>query len=108
MYGDNVWVDALVKEINDGPHDTVIVDDARFENEFDAFPNAVRIRLDAPGTVRKERCDAWRDNENHPSEIGLDRYHIEGKFDAVYPTHLLTTEAIVADVIKLLEQKRNK
>lgn len=79
-YGDNVWCDILKRKIETklNPQDTsrhlIIIDDCRFENEFDTFPEALRVRLEAPEKVRKLRCSAWRDNVNHPSETGLDRY----------------------------------
>jgi nucleoside-triphosphatase THEP1 len=83
VHGDNVWVDALKKDIslNAGKNDIVIIDDMRFENECDAFdgesPNVAQIRLEADKEVRKQRCSMWRENDTHPSEIGLDKYSYE-------------------------------
>lgn len=62
------------REIGDALHHVIIFDDCRFLNEFNAFndlPNA-KIRLEAPSEVRKDRTDVWRDDTNHPSEVGLD------------------------------------
>lgn len=90
-YGVNVWVDILKKKIEPlmKPGNTRIlinIDDCRFENEFDAFPSALRVRLECPEHIRKTRADAWRDNVNHPSEIGLDQYAEDGKFDMYFWT----------------------
>ena len=92
-YGINVWVDILKNKIKkyEAPHWSelnrlVIVDDCRFENEFDAFPEALRVRLVCPEEVRKARTESWRDNTNHPSEIGLDAYEAEKKFDMYLQT----------------------
>lgn len=70
----------------------VIVGDCRFENEFDAFPEALRIRLECPEKVRKERCSMWRENTKHPSEISLDEYARQGKFDLYIDTSKVTCE----------------
>lgn len=64
----------------------IIVDDCRFENEFDALPEALRIRLEAREEVRRLRADSWREDVFHPSETGLDKYCEEGKFDLVFNT----------------------
>lgn len=60
---------------------TIIVSDLRFRNEFDFFPDGLKIRLEAPEDIRKARVSMWRDNTNHPSEIDLDEYVQAGKFD---------------------------
>jgi hypothetical protein len=89
---ENIWVKCLQKKVermieadpkSDG---LIIVGDCRFENEFDAFPNALRVRLEAPEEVRQPRCSMWRWNTNHPSEIGLDNYSDNGKFDMYLKT----------------------
>jgi len=102
-YGANVWVNILRRKVEKAPQDKIIIDDARFENEFDAFPEALRVRLDAPKAVRKERTHAWRDNDQHPSEVGLDLYHLAGKFDMVFST--LTTP--VADIVEDIQIELN-
>lgn len=84
--GENVWVDILKNKISKipgyGTDDLlVIVGDCRFENEFDALPEALRIRLECPEEIRKTRTNSWRENTQHPSEIGLDRYAEKGLFD---------------------------
>ncbi len=85
-FGDNVWVDILKKKVikipGYGTEDLlVIVGDCRFENEFDSLPEAFRIRLECPEEIRKTRTNSWRENTQHPSEIGLDRYAQMGIFD---------------------------
>ncbi len=93
-YGEDVWVNALKAQIEETvkgyrPDKTlVIVDDCRFKNEFDAFPGALRVRLNAKEEVRKARADAWREDTLHPSEMGLDIYDLEGKFDLYLQTDL--------------------
>lgn len=66
-----------------------IISDTRFENEFDLFPDALRVRLECPEDIRKERVNKtsmWRDNTHHPSETSLDRYSAEGRFDMYFHT----------------------
>lgn len=91
-FGDNVWVDILknkISEFDKTPSSAkrlIIIDDCRFENEFDAFPEALRVRLTCPEDVRKMRCASWRENTNHPSETGLDEYAQKSKFDLEFVT----------------------
>ena len=80
----NIWVDICKKRIDQFlamkhfSHPIAIIDDCRFENEFDAFPYALHIRLDAPRAVRQQRASYWRNDEKHPSETGLDNYVAKG------------------------------
>jgi len=66
----------------------VIVDDMRFKNEW--LENLredykiLRIRLECPEQIRKERCENWRPDTTHASEIGLDDWL--SKFDLVVHT----------------------
>ena len=78
-----------------------IVGDCRFKNEFDAFPEALRVRLQAPKEVRKARCEAWRENDTHPSEIDLDDY--EEKFELIFNTSKETTDDIAQAVVFVLK-----
>lgn len=102
----NVWVDIVksrIKTIEDLNKDHngrcyFIIGDCRFKNEFDAFPDALKIRLIAPKEVRKNRAESWRDNDAHPSEIDLDEYEKAGKFDLVFTTDCTSTEEIVSVV----------
>jgi hypothetical protein len=91
-YGPNVWVNILKNKVKFFEDESaslkrlIIIDDCRFENEFDAFPEALRVRLTCSEAERKARADAWRDNTEHPSETGLDVYAAAGKFDLVLNT----------------------
>jgi len=80
---ENIWANLTYNKVMNSLDDFAIIDDARFENEFDIFPESecLRVRLDAPEEVRKARCEMWRAETNHPSEIGLDSYAMAGEFD---------------------------
>lgn len=92
--GPNVWVDHLRGRINktlelaslNRIEYIFIVADCRFRNEFDGFPDALRVRLACPQEIRKTRASMWRENITHPSEIDLDEYSLEGKFDLNFAT----------------------
>lgn len=89
--GENVWVDIVARQaftwLSQNKSHYVIIDDARFENEVDTFrEDAYLIRLTAPEDVRRARCSYWREDKNHPSEIGLDKYEREMRFDIVMET----------------------
>lgn len=88
-FGAGVWADILKKQIERLSGDSTrlaVIDDSRFENEFNAFENALRVRLEAPEDVRKLRAESWREDVNHPSEVGLDAYAAEGRFDFTFCT----------------------
>lgn len=86
--GKYVWIDIAKNRINalncvtpePGKKHIVLIGDCRFENEFDSFPDAYRVRLHAPEEIRKIRAAKWG-NTKHRSEIGLDRYANAGVFD---------------------------
>lgn len=108
-FGVNVWVDIMKRKINSWPYSgrrLIIIDDCRFENEFDAFPEALRVRLWASEEIRKLRTESWRENTNHPSEIGLDHYEAQGKFDLVLSTEAREgSEGLVAnEILNALDQ----
>jgi len=89
--GENVWVYALLRKIHPwvtaSEMNFAIIDDCRFENEFDALKeDAYMIRLQAPEDVRKARCSYWREDVNHISETGLDEYARALKFDVLMNT----------------------
>lgn len=97
VLGENVWVDLLRSKITglkefyepgvaDFRDQLIIIADARFRNEFDGFPDALRVRLIADEETRKARTDSWRENTKHPSEIDLDSYQLHGKFDMYFDT----------------------
>ncbi len=79
--GENIWADAAKNKALAVNEDLIIIDDCRFPNEFDTFPDAIKIRLDAPLEARKERADSWRENSEHISETALDQYAKEMKFN---------------------------
>ncbi len=92
VLGENVWVDALRKKITEETKAwkqekvLIIIDDCRFENEFDGFPEALRVRLECAEYIRKERAQAWPENTLHPSETGLDQYYDRDLFDLTIAT----------------------
>lgn len=75
-------------------HQYVFNDDTRFVNEFNAFPEALKIRLECDRDARKARAVSWRTDENHKSEIELDEYAAQGKFDLYIDTNFTTPEQI--------------
>lgn len=109
-YGRNVWVDILKKTLSRnqeifGALPLIIIGDCRQENEFDAFPDALRVSLDCPEDERKERAEYWRTDTQHESEIGLDAYAAAGKFDLYYSTSKnggTPTEQIAEEVFTAL------
>ncbi len=105
-YGENVWVDALKHLIGAESRENIIIDDCRFENEFNALPEALRVRLECSEEVRKARCPAWREDVNHPSETGLDNYAWERRFDIHLDTEVMPTAACVDIIMRRLEMIR--
>lgn len=90
VLGEDVWIrimkNRLEKADRQISNTLFIIDDCRFQNEFDAFPDALRIRLFASERIRKERTQAWRDTTEHQSETDLDDYEEDEKFDMVLNT----------------------
>lgn len=88
--GDNVWVDAVSNKIQQTTvGGFVIIDDVRFPNELSVGNNVNRfsIRLEASEEARRNRCPAWGNNTNHPSETALDN-HL-GSFNLVVNTDMI-------------------
>jgi hypothetical protein len=108
MKGDNVWVDIVRRAVAAaigtaealGEKMFITIEDARFENEFDAFPDSLRIRLEASEGMRKERTHSWRNATNHASEIGLDKYDLARKFDLYFDSGALSVQRIVTDIME--------
>lgn len=98
--GNDVWVNILRKRIDqflaEDSHRVAIIDDCRFENEFDAFPDAFKVRIECPRDIRKSRPGFWRDDEHHPSEVGLDSYAEQKKFDFKISSEDATPEEITS------------
>ncbi len=84
--------------------DLVIIGDCRFEDEFHAFPEALRVRLVASEDARKKRCSMWRENTSHPSEISLDRYTCQGEFDLHMWTDTNTIDHCVTMILAQLDK----
>lgn len=96
----NIWVNILKTRLEKankifedlGQIPLFVVGDCRFENEFNAFGEAFRVRLNAPEAIRRERCEMWRENTGHPSETGLDHFSNTNKFDMYLNTEKQTLE----------------
>lgn len=104
---DQIWVKCAQNLVaRPGHPETVFVfDDCRFENELLAFPTAVKVRLVCDRDERRARADRWREDENHPSETGLD--HLDrGAFDLVaYTGENGWPPDVIADmIVELLER----
>ena len=101
----NIWVKCAKAQVQNwfdrrpNEYAFAILDDCRFENEFDAFPDAFKIRLECNDKWRKERCSMWRDNQNHPSEIGLDAYANADKFDLTLWTDTIGKDSVVDRIV---------
>lgn len=96
-YGPTVWVDMVKNKVGKEKlmhTDLVIIADARFENEFDAFEDSLRVRLVCPEEIRKSRCKKWG-NTLHPSETSLDDYEAAGKFDLYLNTDTTPAQGCV-------------
>lgn len=100
----DIWVNIAKYRANQfvsmSPENVVIIDDCRFPNELEAFPEAFKVRLEAPTDIRKARCEAWRDNESHLSETALDG--VLG-FDEVYEADQVSSLEIANDIINRLK-----
>lgn len=107
--GPDIWVNALraglafhlnvMKWQKPGSNVLVIVDDLRFENEFDAFsgPGVTRVRLDATTELRKKQVSYWREADMHPSEVGLGKYADAGKFDIYFGNPVYSPKGLDTD-----------
>ena len=109
---ENIWIDILKGRIKNFVTDSVdnpqnkfffIVGDCRFQNELSAFPDALKIRLECNAGVRRQRCEQWRDNDMHASEIDLDGQL--KRFDMVFDTAHFSVASIIAQVMEKLEIK---
>lgn len=106
----DLWVKIAQKKIQKGipgpvgyhPKALWIIGDCRFENEFDAFPEALKVRLECPEVVRKVRASMWREATGHPSEVGLDGYANQGKFDLLFDTETQDVNSCAEVILKKL------
>lgn len=107
---DDIWVKCAQNKVNRGtwhPDTVYIFDDCRFENELLAFPHALKVRLVCDRDERRARADRWREDENHPSEVGLD--HLDrGAFDLVAYTgeNGWPTDVVADMIVELLGRNR--
>lgn len=92
----DVWAASLRRRIDAwnslSDRHIALIDDCRFENEMEMFPDAFKVRLEASEEIRKQRVSYWREDNQHPSEIGLDDYVRKAKFDLVWSTENVRTE----------------
>jgi hypothetical protein len=104
---EDVWAKAARRNVDDllleYPAAWIIIDDCRFENEFNIFDDAVRVRLFANPKMRQARASYWRKDTNHPSETGLDSYHKQGYFDLEIETNDDKTKPVL-DVLDYLRK----
>jgi len=83
----------------------MLVEDLRFINEFEAFPDAIRIRLSCPKGIRYLRTNSWRENDLHPSEVDLDEHETTNKFDLTLSTALHSLETTLASTMEYLRER---
>lgn len=111
---ENIWVDALRGKMDHlyaqggvfaYDHPLFVVGDCRFRNEFELFPEALRVRLKCPEATRRERCSMWRENSQHQSEIDLDGFDEEGRFDLYLDTWAQPPEEAVRAILEKLNTK---
>ena len=98
----DIWAKACFNKVSKvvGENIIVTIEDCRFENELDIFPNALKIRLVASPNVRRKRCLAWRENETHPSEMGLDEYLQNGHFNLIVDTDVSSKQETQQRIIE--------
>jgi deoxyadenosine/deoxycytidine kinase len=91
VLGEDIWARICRQEAeqNLAAGYNVIIDDLRFKNELETFIDAFKVRLECPREMRKKRCEAWREDESHPSETDLDSEL--RRFDLVIPTDMIAT-----------------
>lgn len=95
----DVWINALLHRIHISPADVILIDDCRFPNELEVIselPRKLSVRLEASVPTRRERCPAWRDNDTHPSETGLD--NMLDRFDVIIDADKFNSEQVLAIV----------
>lgn len=106
---DKIWINCLMNQIRNLPKNLhCLIEDTRFQNEFDAFKdveNALTVRLECPTILRKVRCENWRSNDTHLSETDLDAYAEAGKFDLYFKTDQLDVATIADQIVAHINQK---
>jgi hypothetical protein len=76
----------------------VLIEDNRFKNEFDAFPESLRVRLECPEVIRRKRTTSWREDTGHQSETDLDDYVTQCLFDVIARTDTQDVASVVDTV----------
>ena len=103
----NIWVQCALGEISNtcpSPREDYLflISDCRFKNEFDGV-EAFKVRLEAGKEVRQARCDGWRDNDQHQSEIDLDEYASEGFFNCYVDTEM-PIQTSISHILKRFDE----
>ena len=104
--GHYYWIEALKSKIELTSSNLIIIDDARFPNEIDAFDSThkvIKIRLDADEAVRRSRCSQWGD-QNHISNTALDDYDFPFRLDVTE----LTEKEVLFLVLDYYKNEREK
>lgn len=102
---ENIWVRIVKERIGKLSANHIVISDCRFKNEFDAFPEAIKVRLECGETARKQRAATWRETTEHPSEIDLDEYSSSNKFDLYFQTEEASPLQIVESILETINQR---
>ena len=88
----------------------LIIPDCHYIEEFDAFPDAIRVRLQCDRDTRKERTpiNQWRITESHISEVALDTFASMGRFDLTIDTGYHDADTVAALVFDHMRQSQRK
>lgn len=111
---ENYWVKLAIASTLEklAAGNSVFVTDARFENEIDSLAalGAYTVRLKVSKDVQANRIKA-RDGmtptdeaRNHVSETALDHYETLGQFTVVIDTDLLSSAAVVLDILAEIDR----
>ena len=73
----------------------VILEDVFYPSQFDAWPDALSIRLECASSVRFSRLGVAATHTEHPSEAALDSYVHQGRFDIVLNSATSSVEEMV-------------
>ena len=98
----SIWVKCLLADAQryeDAGMEYLVIDDCRFQNEFQALrkKGAIQIRLECSEVARKARCSQWRETTTHQSEIDLD--DCVDQFDLVINTETFLTKLFFKKLI---------
>ena len=75
----------------------LLISDLRLKTELEAFPEAYLVRLECDRNIRKSRCESWRENEEHITEVDLD--DCLDLFDLVINTEKETPREIATRIV---------